>query len=78
MHGSGKMLKRNKQGMKDLAFPGHDLINGFNSQFVFCQKIPFIKVEKNSFENNKFVDIAKQCLALLPQVNFPSHNLNFH
>ena len=37
------MLKRTKQGMKDLAFPEHDLISGFNCQFVFCPKIPFIK-----------------------------------
>ena len=26
----------------------------------------------------KFVDITQQCLALLPQVNFPTNNLNFH
>ena len=26
----------------------------------------------------KFVDNIQQCFALLPQVNFPSNNLNFH
>jgi hypothetical protein len=26
----------------------------------------------------KFVDNTKQCFALLPQVNFPANNLNFH
>ena len=26
----------------------------------------------------KFVDISQQCFALLPQVNFPVNNLNFH
>ena len=30
------------------------------------------------FENKKFVDITQQCFALLPQVNFPANNLNFH
>ena len=29
-------------------------------------------------ENKKFVDITQQCFALLPQVNFPANNLNFH
>ena len=28
--------------------------------------------------NKKFVDITQQCFALLPQVNFPANNLNFH
>ena len=31
-----------------------------------------------NFENKKFVDIIQQCFALLPQVNFPANNLNFH
>ena len=31
-----------------------------------------------SFENKMFVDITQQCFALLPQVNFPANNLNFH
>jgi hypothetical protein len=29
-------------------------------------------------ENKKFVDITQQCFALLPQVNYPANNLNFH
>ena len=33
---------------------------------------------QKSFENKKFVDITQQCFALLPQVNFAAHNLNFH
>ena len=33
---------------------------------------------KEIFENKKFVDITQQCFALLPQVNFPSNNLNFY
>ena len=32
----------------------------------------------NKLENKKFVDITQQCFALLPQVNFPSNDLNFH
>ena len=32
----------------------------------------------NQLENKNFVDITKQCFALLPQVNFPANNLNFH
>ena len=28
--------------------------------------------------NKKFVDNAQQCFALLPQVNLPANNLNFH
>ena len=33
---------------------------------------------QQTFENKKFVDITQQCFALLPQVNFPANNLNFH
>ena len=29
-------------------------------------------------ENKKFVEITQQCFALLPQVNFPAHDLNFY
>ena len=36
---------------------------------TFCQQ---------TFENKKFVDITQQCFALLPLVNFPANNLNFH
>ena len=36
------------------------------------------RVKSKYFENKKFDDITQQCFALLPQVNFPSHNLNFH
>ena len=32
----------------------------------------------NKLLKKKFVDITQQCSALLPQVNFPAHNLNFH
>ena len=28
--------------------------------------------------NKKFVDINQQCVALLPQGNFPANNLNFY
>ena len=31
-----------------------------------------------TFENKKFVDMTQQCFVLLPQVNFPANNLNFH
>ena len=31
-----------------------------------------------TFENKNFIDITKQCCALLPQVNFPANDLNFH
>ena len=41
-----------------------------------------LKVEKifkgSLIENKKFVDITQQCFALLPQINFPYNNLNFH
>ena len=30
------------------------------------------------FWKKKFVDITQQCFALIPQVNFPANNLNFH
>ena len=32
---------------------------------------------QQTFENKKFVDITRQN-ALLPQVNFPTNDLNFH
>ena len=33
---------------------------------------------EQTFDNKKFVDITKQGFALLPQVNYPAYNLNFH
>ena len=33
---------------------------------------------QQTFEFKKFVDNAKQCLALMPQANFPTYDLNFH
>ena len=33
---------------------------------------------QQTFESKKFADITQQCFALLPQVNFPANNLNFH
>ena len=33
---------------------------------------------QQTFENKKFVGITQQCFALLPQLNFPANNLNFH
>ena len=33
---------------------------------------------QQTFENKNFVDITQQCFALLPQVNFPANNSNFH
>ena len=33
---------------------------------------------QQTFENKKFVDITQQCFALLPQVNLPVTNFNFH
>ena len=35
-------------------------------------------VNKLLVTNKKFVDITQQCFALLPQINFPPNNLNFH
>ena len=32
----------------------------------------------NKLLKAKFVDITQQCFALLPQLNFPANNLNFH
>ena len=31
-----------------------------------------------NFKNKQFVHIPQQCFAVLPQVNFPANNLNFH
>ena len=43
---------------------------------------PLVKIQivggKVCFENKKFDDITQQCLALLPQVDFPANDLNFH
>ena len=33
---------------------------------------------RQTFGNKNFVDTNQQRFALLPQVNFPSNNLNFH
>jgi len=43
-----------------------------------CKGKTLPRVVKQTFENKNFVDITHQCFALLPQVNFRAHNLNFH
>jgi len=37
-----------------------------------------LRYKGKTFCFQKFVDITQQCFALLPQVNFPAKNLNFH
>ena len=37
-----------------------------------------LRCKGKTFENTNFVDITQQCIALLPQVNFPGNNLNFY
>ena len=33
---------------------------------------------QQTFENKKLVDITQQCFALLPKVNFPNNDFDFH
>jgi hypothetical protein len=33
---------------------------------------------QQTFENKKFVDITQQCFTILPQIDFPANDLNFH
>ena len=33
---------------------------------------------QQTFESKKFGDVTQKCFALLPQVNFPANDLNFH
>ena len=43
-----------------------------------CKGKTLLGVVNKLLKNKKFVDITQQCFALLPQVNFPANNLNFH
>ena len=43
-----------------------------------CKRQYIAVLCQQTFENIKYVDITRQCFALLPQVNFPTNNLNFH
>ena len=55
-------------------------------QTLIPSSSPLLEVEEQNiagrcqqtFENKKFVEITQQCFALLPQLNFPANNLNFH
>ena len=38
----------------------------------------FYQCCQQTFDNKIIVDITQQCFALLPQVNFPTNNLNCH
>ena len=33
---------------------------------------------KQTFENEKIIDVTQQCFALLPQINFKANDFNFH
>ena len=43
-----------------------------------CKGKTLLGVVNKLLKTKKFVDITQQCFALLPQVNFPNNNLNFH
>jgi hypothetical protein len=43
-----------------------------------CKGKTLLGIVNKILKKKKFVDITLQCFALLPQVNFTAHNLNFH
>ena len=43
-----------------------------------CKGKTLLGVANKHMKIKKFVDTTQQCFALLPQVNFPDNNLNFH
>ena len=47
-------------------------------KFAWGNKTKHYWALPTNFWNKKFFDIILQCFALLPQVNFPTNNLNFH
>ena len=54
-------------------------ITFFAEFLVFCWcKGKILLGVVNKLLKKKIVDITQQCFALLPQVNFPANNLNFH
>jgi len=67
---SGKVEKILKGSLDSIPSPSPSVkIQIMGGKVCFCQQ---------TFKNKKFVDITQQCFALLPQVNFPANNLNFH
>ena len=50
----------------------------FELQFLFLIRQNIAGWCQQTFYFQKFVCKAQQCFAITPQVNFPSHNLNFH
>ena len=67
-----KKVENILQGMS-IEFDSIALIFSKNSNFLRCKGKTLLAVK-----NKKFVDISHQCFVLLPQVNFPADNLNFH
>ena len=47
-------------------------------KFTWDNKAKHCWALSTNFKNQKFVDITQECFALLPEVNFPANNLNFH
>ena len=68
---SGKVEKILKGSLDSIPSPSPSV----KIQIMGAGKVCFCQ---QTFENKKFVDITQQCFALLPQVNFPANNLNFH
>jgi len=75
---------RQKQGLfrRDL-FALDSLLDGvFLAQLVMAtcsfQESVIAGRCQQTFAYKRFVDITQQCFAILPQVNFPANNLNFH
>ena len=69
-----------------LAFSLAFITTGAITDSIFLEKLPvktfflliFLWKYCLYFLFQKFVDITQQCFVLLPQVNFPANNLNFH
>ena len=43
-----------------------------------CKGKILLGIVNKLLKTKKFVDITQQCFTLLPQINFPANNLNFH
>ena len=45
---------------------------------LWCEGKTLLGIVNKLLKTKKCVDITQQCFALLPLVNFPANNLNFH
>ena len=75
---SGKVEKILKGNLDSIWSPSVKIQIMGGKDCLRCKGKTLLGIVNTLLKTKRFVDITQQCFALLPQVNFPANDLNFH